>query len=144
MYKTKEGYLRETINWVRKLQHIRVWEEKYGPVPFGHHIHHKNGIRHDNRLKNLEVLKPLDHHRKHAGYRKTNSGVWLKRCNTCKKFLPLSQYYYQDQFKPHPKYECKECTKISTSLNRYKKRLATAKFQIENLTKRLKDRKNAR
>jgi hypothetical protein len=41
------GYVRE---------HIYVWEKANGPLPKGWHIHHKNGKKTDNRLKNLEAL----------------------------------------------------------------------------------------
>lgn len=38
------------------------------------HVHHKNGIRHDNRWDNLEVMEGADHLRDH-GYHKNFTGV---------------------------------------------------------------------
>lgn len=37
-------------------EHILVYEEAHGPVPDGCDVHHRNGIRCDNRLENLECL----------------------------------------------------------------------------------------
>ena len=39
----------------RQLQHRVVWEEAHGPLLPRQNIHHKNGVRHDNRLENLEM-----------------------------------------------------------------------------------------
>lgn len=36
--------------------HRVVWEHAHGPIPAGHHVHHVNGDRFDNRLDNLECL----------------------------------------------------------------------------------------
>lgn len=35
--------------------HVQVWVAANGPVPKGHHIDHKNGDIHDNRLENLRL-----------------------------------------------------------------------------------------
>src|SRR3954465_8764008 len=102
-----DGYTIETRKGVRKLSHTWVWEEHFGKVPAGHHIHHKNGKRADNRIENLEAIKPLDHKRLHCGYQKTKSGKWLKPCCMCRKLLPLeSAFYLHDRYNPHPQHEC--------------------------------------
>lgn len=38
------------------LAHRLVWEGFNGPIPDGFEINHKNGVRSDNRLENLELL----------------------------------------------------------------------------------------
>lgn len=44
-------------------------------------IHHINGIRTDNRLKNLQLLSISDHRKLHA---KENEVIYLIRCKYCK------------------------------------------------------------
>ena len=56
-----EGYVRE---------HVVIYEDAYGPVPDGMVIHHRNGIRHDNRLENLEMMTRAGHLRWHRARRK--------------------------------------------------------------------------
>jgi hypothetical protein len=53
------------------LEHRWLMHEMAIPVPEGFHVHHRNGVRHDNRWSNLQVLPAGDHHRHHireAGY----------------------------------------------------------------------------
>ncbi len=47
------------------LEHRLVAFEAGIAVPDGYHVHHRNGIKDDNRLENLEVLAASDHTRLH-------------------------------------------------------------------------------
>lgn len=42
----------------RRKAHRVVWEAFNGPIPSGMVINHKNGVKDDNRLQNLEVVTP--------------------------------------------------------------------------------------
>ena len=45
------------------LEHILVWEESHGkPLPKGWIIHHLNGIKNDNRIRNLQALPGQKHY----------------------------------------------------------------------------------
>lgn len=50
-------------------QHRYVWEQAHGPIPPRHHIHHKNKVRDDNRLENLECIEKHAHMRLHMADR---------------------------------------------------------------------------
>lgn len=45
--------------------HRLIWQSFNGPIPDGFVINHKNGIKHDNRLSNLEIVTPSEN-TKHA------------------------------------------------------------------------------
>jgi len=44
-----------------RAEHILVWEEAHGPLEKGWVVHHLNGIRHDNRLENLQGMPRKEH-----------------------------------------------------------------------------------
>lgn len=38
--------------------HRIIWEHTRGPIPDGMQINHKNGVKTDNRIQNLELVTP--------------------------------------------------------------------------------------
>jgi hypothetical protein len=52
----KDGYISILINGRRKLQHTLTMEKFIGRELYKNEsIHHKNGVRNDNRIENLEL-----------------------------------------------------------------------------------------
>ena len=50
------GYLRRNVNGRAELQHRVAMEEYLGRPLLAHeNVHHKNGVRTDNRIENLEL-----------------------------------------------------------------------------------------
>ena len=45
--------------------HRFLYEQVYGPIPKGYHIHHKDENKLNNSLNNLEMLSNSDHRRLH-------------------------------------------------------------------------------
>lgn len=56
----RQGYRRFAFcvghNVTQKTAHRAVWEAFVGPIPPGMQINHKNGVKDDNRLENLECV----------------------------------------------------------------------------------------
>lgn len=44
----------------------RIYEEHYGPIPKGYHVHHKDFNHNNDNPENLEALLPDDHAMKHG------------------------------------------------------------------------------
>ena len=58
-----------------KRLHRVVYEDNYGPIPKGHHVHHKDHNRHNNCIENLELLTASEHLRYHMAQRAIRK-VW--------------------------------------------------------------------
>ena len=43
----------------------RIYEQHYGQIPQGYHIHHKDGNHYNNNIDNLVALSPQDHYNIH-------------------------------------------------------------------------------
>ena len=50
----------------RKRMHVYVWEYFNGPVPKGYHIHHIDGDKSNNNIKNLQLLLAMEHEKLHG------------------------------------------------------------------------------
>lgn len=62
MWKDNKGYLIFWKDGKNVKLHRYVWEQANGSIPDGYDVHHKNEIKDDNRIENLELKK----HEKHS------------------------------------------------------------------------------
>lgn len=67
------GYPHIVINQIGYYIHNLVYETFIGDIPEGYEVHHKNHIKTDNRVENLELLTKEEHNEKHK----------LDRANAC-------------------------------------------------------------
>jgi HNH endonuclease len=90
-------------------QHRVIWEIYFGKIPKGYVVHHKNGIKHDNRIENLECM-PHGAHSTHHHELKKAEGVPIN-CPQCGK--AFASFYGK-------KYCSRKC-KIRAGQDRWKK-----------------------
>ncbi len=67
-YIAPNGYV--VLRWmIAPGEHVEAWEHRIVMGrPKGKAVHHKNGVRHDNRLENLEICTSSDHGVHHRKY----------------------------------------------------------------------------
>lgn len=108
---TEAGYIRIFCKESnrKRFEHNLVWEKAYGPIPEGFHIHHINGIKHDNRIENLECISPKEHKKIHAGIRKNSYGRWVRNCNKCGVVKDVDRDFYFSKTRSCSFAECKPC-----------------------------------
>ena len=91
-----KGYLRFRFKGKTYDVHKTIWEMHYGPVTPGMEIDHKNNIRNDNRIENLQELTDGDNSKKRLLNKNSTTGYkgvyFSKRDN---KFLARIQVDYK-------------------------------------------------
>lgn len=77
-----------------KRMHRLVWETFVGEIPKGYDVHHKNHIRTDNRLENLELIEDGEHSKMHYEENKEN----LDNIRIKKRSMKVLQYTLDGEF----------------------------------------------
>jgi hypothetical protein len=91
-WEMKGGYIQVQLNGKIKLLHRVLYERFIGEIPIGFVIDHRNNVRNDNRLSNLQVLSSKNNTRKQlirsnnkSGYKGVNwhkaSKSWVVQIN---------------------------------------------------------------
>ena len=61
-----DGYIQITSGPNQgKLLHRLIYEENFGPIPEGFHIHHLDNDKNNNALENLVLISKSNHHKLH-------------------------------------------------------------------------------
>jgi hypothetical protein len=124
---TVKGYIRRYYAETRsyRMEHDVVWEKAHGIIPKGHVVHHKNDIKTDNRLENLELVTLLHPKRIHSGCFLDDQNRWYKPCCKCGEFKEVEGDYYKrvDGISPW----CKSCCKANATENYRKRKAAYSK-----------------
>ena len=90
-------------------QHRVIWEIYFGNIPKGYDVHHKNGIKHDNRIENLECMPHGAHSSHHFDLKKAEG--------TSANCLHCGDEFASFQGKKY----CSRSCKGSAASNRWKK-----------------------
>ncbi len=81
----KDGYVQLTGGGLNILEHRLLMEQHLGRrLGKREHVHHRNGVKSDNRIENLELLAIDDHTREHHPGRVLSKWVVVK-CRWCGK-----------------------------------------------------------
>lgn len=75
VYQRKDGYYQVSSGIHQgKLLHRLVYEEHFGPIPEGFHIHHLDNDKNNNALENLVLISKSNHHKLH--FNMVNNPRW--------------------------------------------------------------------
>lgn len=87
-YKRIDGYFKSSNGYA----HRYVWEKHNGPIPKGFHVHHVDGDKSNNSVKNLEIIERRKHLSEHQNkWIKANPVVARKR--TKKAYTAAIKFY---------------------------------------------------
>lgn len=87
-------YLNVKVGGKTYSEHKLVWERANGPVPPGYVVHHKNHVKRDNRLENLQLMTHEEHSRHH-----NDKHARIKTCVIC-----------EEEFEPAPSKRARQRT----------------------------------
>lgn len=75
----RRGYRTIKLGWTRQVYSI-VAAAFFGPKPPGHHVNHKDGVKTNNRVSNLEYVTPLENarHASKAGLLPAGEKHWTR------------------------------------------------------------------
>jgi HNH endonuclease len=108
-YRHAEGYMRIKVGGKLVLEHRYLVEQEIGrKLDKSEVVHHKNEIRDDNRLENLEILSVSDHAKKHAKDKKLE--IVTLECPACSCVFerPAFKARWQDKM-GHRQFCSKRC-----------------------------------
>lgn len=57
----KYGYYHAHFGNTTKMLHRVIWEDNFGAIPEGFHVHHKDGNKDNNTIDNLELVDAYSH-----------------------------------------------------------------------------------
>lgn len=84
---TPRGYITITLQGSKYRAHRIIWEMLNGTIPIGLEIDHINGIRHDNRKENLQLVTCRENHLNMAKRSDNTSGTTgVAYCKKSKKW----------------------------------------------------------
>lgn len=111
-------------------EHRLVWAEDNGPIPDGHVVHHRNGVKDDNRLENLELMTAAEHNRAHFSSRQQagfgDGSVWRGKkqpADLVAKRVAATKETWAKNGRKRPAYldenRCRRGHDLSLDTNRY-------------------------
>ena len=94
--------------------HRKVIEDVLGkPIPDGLQVHHINGNRLDNSIKNLQLISHKDHRRIHQGWRPVGQDKWEKLCSKCNRWLEVNRENFWFRSTGKVVHICKSCSRLA-------------------------------
>lgn len=71
-YDKSNGYMFTFIDGRKTFLHRYIWEIKKGEIPKGYIVHHKDGNKLNNKIRNLECISRSSHNKCHKSKPKLN------------------------------------------------------------------------